>query len=88
MKWNAIETATDVPVAAFPFTARPGLRIPLSAEDRPVEFFQLFFGEDTMELLVEETNRSVNRINHGIKVIIPLSVQNQRGLPCWSARAA
>ena len=45
-----------------------------------------------MELLVEETNRSVNRINHGINVIIPLNVRNvgmpQRGLPCWSARAA
>ena len=60
MRWNAVETATDVPPPAFPFAAHPGLQIPLSAAARPVEFFQLFFGDDTMELLVEETNRSVN----------------------------
>ena len=60
LKWNAVETATDVPPAVFPFTAQPGLKIPLSADARPFEFFQLFFGDDTMELLVEETNRSVN----------------------------
>ena len=29
---------------------------------RPVEFFQLFLGDDTTELLVEETNRSVNKV--------------------------
>jgi len=62
LKWNAIDTATDVPAAAFPFTAQPGLHIPLSADARPVEFFNLFFGDDTMELLVEETNRSVNSV--------------------------
>ena len=60
LKWNPVETAADVPPAVFPFTAHPGLKIPLSADARPVEFFQLFFGNDTMELLVEETNRSVN----------------------------
>ena len=60
MKWDAIETANDVPAAAFPFTAQPSVRMPLSADARPVEFFQLFFGDDTMEFLVEETNRLVN----------------------------
>jgi len=50
------------PAAAFPFTAQPGLHIPLSADARPVEFFNLFFGDDTMELLVEETNRSKNSV--------------------------
>ena len=62
LKGNAVETATDVPPAVFPFTAHPGLKIPLSADARPVEFFQLFFGNDTMKLLVEETNRSVNKL--------------------------
>ena len=57
LKWNAVETATDVPPAVFPFTAQPGLKIPFSADARPFEFFQLFFGDDTMELLVEETGQ-------------------------------
>lgn len=56
LKWNTIET---VPPAVFPFAAHPGLKVPLSIDARPVEFLQLFFG-DIMELLVEETNRSVN----------------------------
>jgi len=59
LEWTAIENASDTPPVAFPFTAHPGLRIPLSADARPSEFFALFFGDDTMELLVEETNRLV-----------------------------
>ena len=61
LKWNPVETATDVPPAVFPFTAHPDLKIPHFADARPVEFFQLFFGNDTMELLVQETNRSGNK---------------------------
>ena len=57
LKWNTIEM---VPPAVFPFAAHPGLKVPLSVDARPVEFLQLFFGDDIMELLVEETNRSVN----------------------------
>jgi len=59
LEWTAIENASDNPPVAFPFTAHPGLQIPSSADARPSVFFALFLGNDTMELLVEETNRLV-----------------------------
>ena len=55
--WDVVDPATDVSPPAFPFTAQPGPRIPLSRDADPIEFFQLFFGEDTREILVNETNR-------------------------------
>ena len=48
LKWNPVETATDVPPAVFPFTTHAGFKNTTLADARPVKFFQLFFGNDTM----------------------------------------
>jgi len=57
LKWTPVETATDVPPAVFPFTAHPGLKL---MPDQSSFSSCTFFGNDTMELLVEKTSRSVN----------------------------
>ena len=72
-EWTAVDTETDVGPTAFPFTAHPGLRIPLSVDARQSEFFALFFGDDTMELLVEETNRLVREVVQNTSAITECS---------------
>ena len=54
--WRPVDNATDTSPEQFPFMAEPGMKTSLSS-DSPLDFFQLFFGYDTMQLLAEETNR-------------------------------
>lgn len=39
------------------FTGNPGLQLPVPDNARPIDFFKMYFTEEMIELLVEETNR-------------------------------
>lgn len=61
--WCEIDTTTKViPPPKFPFTANPGIKASISDADDPLEYFRLFFDENIMNYIVEETNRYAN--NH------------------------
>ena len=46
----------DIPPTAIPFREEPGLRISLSADSSPLDFFSLFFDDVIIHMLVNGTN--------------------------------
>ena len=46
----------DIPPTAIPFREEPALRISLSADSSPLDFFSLFFDDVIIHMLVDGTN--------------------------------
>ena len=47
----------DIPPTAIPFREEPALRISLSADSSPLDFFSLFFDDVIIHMLVDGTNK-------------------------------
>lgn len=45
------------PPPKFPFTGDPGIKVFVSDSGDPLEFFQLFFDDEILDFIVQETNR-------------------------------
>lgn len=56
--WCRIDPAVKgTPPPKFPFSANPGLKVVVMNHDDPVEYFNLFFDQDILGHIVQETNR-------------------------------
>ena len=51
-KWKAVDPSSDTSPGDFPFTGQPGPQTSLTPDAQPYEFFQLFFGSDTIRMLI------------------------------------
>lgn len=62
-KWREIDTTAELEHAPkFPFTGNPGIKVSISDAEDPLEYFRLFFDENMINCIVQETNRYAN--NH------------------------
>ena len=61
--WCEIDpTRKLIPPPKFPFSGNPGIKVPITDAEDPLEYFRLFFDENIISYIVEETNRFAN--NH------------------------
>lgn len=59
--WCEIDTTTKVvPPPKFDFAGDPGIKVTISDAEDPLEYFGLFFDENIMKYIIEETNRYAN----------------------------
>lgn len=58
--WTTI-MGEDPGPPTIPFTATPGLKVRLDPTSSPLQYFQLFFSDQLINLIVDETNRYSNQ---------------------------
>ncbi|XP_064635294.1 piggyBac transposable element-derived protein 4-like [Lineus longissimus] len=51
--WSVNDQVRD----RYPFTGNPGIKVDIHDTSDPLEFFELFFGDELVDLIVTETNR-------------------------------